>query len=53
KAFRDYFDEDPVEATKELSSKGIIVTRFARGGAQILLPEDAPDDDKALKKILE
>lgn len=52
KAFRDYFDEDPVEATKELSSKGIIVTRFAKGGAQILLPEDAPDDDKALKKIL-
>lgn len=52
KAFRDYFDEDPVKATTELSSKGIIVTRFAKGGAYILLAEDADSSNKALEKIL-
>lgn len=51
-AFRDYFDEDPVQATTELSSKGIIVTRFAKGGAYILLAEDADKSNKALEKIL-
>ena len=55
KAFRKYFDgADPVEATKELAKKGIIVSRRARGGAYIVLAEDATDNSqKVLDKILE
>jgi len=54
-AFRKYFDgADPVEATKELVKKGIIVSRPARRGAYILLAEDATDNSqKVLDKILE
>ena len=54
-AFRKYFDgADPVEATKELVEKGIIVSRPARRGAYILLAEDATDNSqKVLDKILE
>jgi len=54
-AFRKYFDgADPVEATKELVKKGIIVSRPVRGGAYILLAEDATDNSqKVLDKILE
>ena len=53
-AFRKYFDgADPVEATKELVKKGIIVSRPARRGAYILLAEDATDNSqKVLDKIL-
>ena len=55
KVFRKYFDgADPVEATKELVEKGIIVSRPARRGAYILLAEDATDNSqKVLDKILE
>ena len=54
-AFRKYFDgADPVEATKELVKKGIIVSRPARGGAFIVLAEDAVDNgQRTLDKILE
>lgn len=51
-AFRAYFLEDPVKITKELVSKGIIVSRPAKGGAYIFLAEDADNSNKALKKIL-
>ena len=55
KAFKKYFDgADPVEATKELDKKGVIVSRPARRGAYILLAEDATDNSqKVLDKILE
>ena len=54
-AFRKYFNgADPVEATKELVEKGIIVCRPAKRGAYILLAEDATDNSqKVLDKILE
>ena len=54
KVFRKYFDDaDPVEAIKELDKKGIIVSRRARGGAYIVLAEDATDNSqKVLDKIL-
>jgi len=53
-AFRKYFDgANPVEATKELAKKGIIVSRPARRGAYILLAEDATDNSQeVLDKIL-
>jgi len=51
-AFRAYFDEDPVQATKELSSKGVIVIRPAKGGVYMLLAGDADNSNKALEKIL-
>lgn len=57
-AFREYFNEDPVPATKHLAQSGSIVVRPAKGGATLFLPEDAPGGGgaggaDALKKILE
>ncbi|RJR28868.1 MAG: hypothetical protein C4576_36085 [Desulfobacteraceae bacterium] len=55
KAFRDYFDINPVEATTRLAGEGKIVTRPVRGGVMIYLPEDAPPERESrnvLDKIL-
>lgn len=54
KAFRDYFDADPVIATQALAQKGVIAQHGARGGSMIYLAKDAParKDDKALSTIL-
>ncbi len=42
-AFRQYFPgEDPVAWQKKLATEGKIVTRPAKGGAILYLPEDAP-----------
>ncbi len=42
-AFRKHFSgEDPVAWQKKLASEGKIVTRPAKGGAILYLPEDAP-----------
>ena len=41
-AFRQYFDTDPVEATKKLAESGKIILRPAHGGATIYDPKDAP-----------
>jgi len=52
-AFRKYFNEDPVAATKKLAEKGVIVSRPSRRGSYLLLPEDAEDNQaKVLDKIL-
>ncbi|PKN65871.1 MAG: hypothetical protein CVU57_08760 [Deltaproteobacteria bacterium HGW-Deltaproteobacteria-15] len=42
KAFRDYFDVNPVEATTRLAGEGKIATRPVKGGVMIYLPQDAP-----------
>jgi hypothetical protein len=53
-AFREYFSKDPVEATTRLVEAGKIVTKPAKGGAMLYLPEDAPSKmTNALGKILE
>jgi hypothetical protein len=55
KAFRDYFDVNPVEATTRLAGEGKIVTRPVRGGVMIYLPQDAPPargSKNVLDKIL-
>lgn len=55
KAFREYFDRNPVEETTRLAAEGKIVTRPVRGGVMIYLPGEAPpprDSSDALKKIL-
>jgi hypothetical protein len=55
KAFREYFDRNPVEETTRLAAEGKIVTRPVRGGVMIYLPGDAPPprgSSDALKKIL-
>jgi hypothetical protein len=54
-AFREYFNKDPVEATRKLTEQGKIITRPVKGGAVLYLPEDAPsktDSGTALKTIL-
>lgn len=54
-AFREYFDKNPVEATTRLADEGKIVTRPARGGVMLYLPEEAPPPREAksvLNKIL-
>ena len=55
-AFREYFDQNPVEATTRLVKEGKIATRPVKGGVLLYLPEDAPmarAAQEALKKILE
>ncbi len=59
-AFRKYFGTDPVAATKQLVADGQLVVRFARGGAILYKPGEAPEvqdagaakGDKALTSIL-
>ncbi len=55
RAFRDYFDGDPVEATGRLAKEGRVETRPVRGGVMLYLPEDAPaaqESKTVLDKIL-
>jgi len=54
-AFREYFNKDPVEATRRLAEEGKIATRPVKGGAILYLSEDAPrttDARTVLKTIL-
>lgn len=54
-AFREYFNKDPVEATRRLAEEGKIATRPVKGGAILYLSEDAPrtaDARSVLKTIL-
>lgn len=56
RAFRDYFQKDPIDMTTKLAEEGKIVTRPVKGGVMIYLPEDAPPprgSDNVLSKILE
>jgi len=56
RAFRDYYQKDPIETTTRLAEQGQIVTRPVRGGVMIYLPEDAPApraSESVLSKILE
>ena len=42
KAFKDYFNVNPVEATTRLAQEGKIVTRPVKGGVMLYIPEEAP-----------
>jgi hypothetical protein len=56
RAFRDYFQRDPIETTTRLAEEGKIVTRPVKGGVMIYLPEEAPaarGSENILSKILE
>lgn len=56
RAFREYFDVNPVEATTRLAGEGRIATRPVKGGVMIYLPEDAPPargSKNVLDKILQ
>jgi hypothetical protein len=56
RAFRDYFQKDPIETTTKLAEEGKIVTRPVKGGVMIYLPDEAPaprGSDDVLSKILE
>ena len=59
KAFREYFDEDPVECVSELEKQGLVVTHPVRGGVMIYNSKDvgARSDQvkrsEALTKILD
>ena len=41
-AFRDYFNENPIEWTNQLNTEGLIEIRPARGGVMLYLPGEAP-----------
>jgi hypothetical protein len=56
RAFREYFDKNPVEATSRLAEQGSIVTRPVKGGVMLYLPEEAPaprESENILQKILD
>ena len=53
-AFKDYFGTNPVETTQRLTKERKIVTRPAKGGVMLYLPQDAaPPGEDALAKILD
>ena len=53
KAFKDYFNKNPVEVTNQLAEEGKIVIRPVRGGVMLYLPEDFPSSGgSVLAKIL-
>jgi hypothetical protein len=55
KAFKDYFNVNPVEATTRLAQEGKIVTRPVKGGVMLYIPEEAPiprGSEDVLGKIL-
>jgi hypothetical protein len=55
KAFKDYFNTNPVEATTRLAQEGKIVTRPVKGGVMLYIPEEAPTSrgtEDVLGKIL-
>jgi hypothetical protein len=51
-AFRDYYNEDPIEVTRTLYSEGKIELQFRKGGVMIYLPGDAPPRKSPLDQIL-
>jgi hypothetical protein len=56
RAFKEYFDKNPVEATIRLAGEGKIVTRPVKGGVMLYLPEEVPAgkaSEDVLQKILE
>jgi hypothetical protein len=56
RAFREYYNKNPVEVTTRLAEEGKIATRPVRGGVMLYLPEDAPLSERSktvLSKILE
>ena len=56
RAFRDYFQKDPIDTTTKLAEEGRIVTRPVKGGVMIYMPEEAPaarGSENVLSKILE
>jgi hypothetical protein len=56
RAFRDYFQKDPIDTTTKLAEEGKIVTRPVKGGVMIYLPDEAPaprGSDDVLSKILD
>ncbi|MBN2035031.1 MAG: hypothetical protein JW836_17330 [Deltaproteobacteria bacterium] len=56
RAFREYFQKEPIETTMKLAEEGKIVTRPVKGGVMIYLPDEAPaprGSENVLSKILE
>ena len=56
RAFRDYFQKDPIDTTTRLAEEGKIVTRPVKGGVMIYLPDEAPaprGSEDVLSKILD
>lgn len=56
RAFKEYFDKNPVEATTKLAGEGKIVIRPVKGGVMLYLPEEVPavrGSENVLQKILE
>lgn len=46
--FKEYFNEDPVKITKQLTEEGKITVRPAKGGVMIYLPEDVSPTNTAI-----
>ncbi len=57
KAFKEYYNENPIPITQELAEKGLIDLRPVKGGVMIYLSGEGPtkqniNSDNALNKIL-
>ena len=55
RAFKEYFDKNPVEATQRLAKEGKIIIRPVRGGVLLYLMGDGREIPKAedvIKKIV-
>jgi len=50
-AFREYYNEDPVQVTRMLAQEGKIELQFRRGGAMIYLPGEGPPKRNPLDKV--
>ena len=50
-AFREYYNEDPVEVTRRLAKEGKIELQFRRGGAMIYLSGDGPPKRNPLDQV--
>lgn len=57
RAFRVYFNKDPVKTTQRLAEEGKLVVKPVKGGVILYLPEDVegvkdvPEPDEIIKKI--
>jgi len=51
-AFREYYEEDPVEVTRELARQGKIEIQPRKGGVMMYLPGESPPKKSPLDQML-
>lgn len=51
-AFKEYFGEDARATVDKMVAEGKVVTKLRRGGPMLYLPDEVPEDENPLAKIL-